>query len=75
MYFFRYVSCVVGCPYEDLIKPTKVAEVRLLAIWWLVRVSLVVAFCPKILGGGGDPRIILLSFYGCRLSGGDTMRW
>ena len=24
---FRYVSCVVGCPYEGSIKPIKVAEV------------------------------------------------
>ena len=30
--------------------------------WWFVRVSLVVAlaFCPKIVGGDGDPQIVVL---------------
>ena len=31
-----------------------VAEVGRCDFWWLVRVTLVVAFCPKILGGGKD---------------------
>ena len=46
-------------------------------IFWLVRVILVVAFgfCPKMLGGVRDLRSILLSFYECRFSGGNTMRW
>ena len=45
--------------------------------WLLIRVTLVVAFgfCPKILGGGRDLQIILLSFYECRFDDGDTMRW
>ena len=29
------------------------------------------AFCPKILGGGGDLRIIVLLKYECSFSGGD----
>ena len=46
-----------------------------LNFWWLVRVTLVVAlwlFCPKILGGGGDLRIIILLKNKCSFSGGDT---
>ena len=27
MFLFSYVSCVVGCPYEGDIDPTKVAKV------------------------------------------------
>ena len=33
------------------------------------------AILPKILAGGRDLGIILLSFYECRFNGGDTMRW
>ena len=40
--------------------------------WWLVRVTLVVAFGPKILGGGWDLLMILLSFCECRFSSGGT---
>lgn len=27
---FRYVSCVLGCPYEGYVQPSKVAEVYIL---------------------------------------------
>ena len=33
------------------------------------------AFCPKILGGGGDLQIIFLLKNACRLSGSDNLRW
>ena len=56
-------------------------------IWWLDRDTIIIfggllespwlllAFWPKILGGDRDLRMVLLSFYECRFSGGDTMRW
>ena len=44
----------------------------------LEKVPLVVAFLPKIVGGGGDLQILLcdsLSFYESRLSGGKNEMW
>ena len=35
---------------------------------------LLLAFCPEILGGGGDLRMILLLFYGCHLSAENNQR-
>ena len=32
-------------------------------------------FFPQVLGGDGDLPMVLLSFYECRLSGGDTQKW
>ena len=47
--------------------------------WWLVRVTLVVAFgvCPKILGGGRNLWMIflLLHVYECNLSVVDNQSW
>ena len=44
--------------------------------WWLIRVILVIAFCPRILGGGGDLFVKgTLSFYERMLSGRDTIMW
>ena len=33
------------------------------------------AFSPKILGGGGDLQIVILLKNECSLSGGDNVRW
>ena len=43
--------------------------------WWLVRVTLVVAFgfCPKIFGGGGNLQIVILLEKECKFSGTDNM--
>ena len=35
---------------------------------------LLLAFCPEILGSGGDLRMILLLFYGCHLSAVNNQR-
>ena len=45
--------------------------------WWLIRVTLVVAFgfLPKILGDGGDLQIVILLEKECSFSGADTVRW
>ena len=44
--------------------------------WWLVRVTLMVAFgfFPKMLRGGGDLRMILLLLYACNLNSVDNQR-
>ena len=46
-------------------------------IWWLVRVTLVVAFnfLPQKFGRWQVPMSGTLSFYECRFCRGDTMRW
>ena len=38
--------------------------------WWLL-----LAFCPKILGGGGDLQIVILLKKECCFSGADNVRW
>ena len=45
--------------------------------WWFVRVTLVIAFgfLPQNFGRWWGPMNGPLSFYECRFSGGDTMRW
>ena len=45
--------------------------------WWLVRVTLVVAFgffCPKIFGGGANLRIVILLEKECSFSAADNVR-
>ena len=50
---------------------------RKLNIWWLVRVTFVVAFgfFPKILGGGGNLQIVILLEKECNFSDADNVRW
>ena len=48
----------------------KVKLFHILLLAW--RVTLVVAFGPKILGSEGEPTNAILSFHECRLNGGDT---
>ena len=43
--------------------------------WLLIRIVLVVAFGPTILGGSEDLQMILLLLYECSLNGGDNQRW
>ena len=50
----------------------KVKLFHILLIAW--RFTLVVAFGPKILGGGGDLQMLQMLFYDCRLNGGDTLK-
>ena len=42
--------------------------------WWLFRITLVVAFGPKILGDGGDLQIVVLLENAYSFSGGDNVR-
>ena len=46
-------------------------------VWWLVRVTLVVAFgfCPKILGGGEGLWLVILLKKECNFSSADNVRW
>ena len=41
--------------------------------WWLIRVTLVVAFCHKILGGERDLQMILLLELFCSLNSPDII--
>ena len=71
-------SLFLGCLFSVLILLIFFFWCLFIYYWWLVRVTLVVAwcfFCLKILGGGGDLRIIFFLKNACTLSGGENVRW
>ena len=72
--FYSYIWYVY---FQSVTKLWKRAKCKLDPFWWLVRVTLVVAFgfLPKNFGRWWGPMSSIFYFHNYRFSGGNTMMW